>query len=362
MPTTQSRTAKKTAASRKPAAKKTTAAPPKKRIVRKPKEKAHEFNAYIPDLSIAERYVNRQVFGVWDAKILDKASALAKNVILFGDTGSGKTMLGEAYAAKRRRPYYSLPCDVSIDPSALFGRMQPTDVVGKFEWQDGPVTEVVRGPCGLADLCTDADCIAGVLNISEINFMPPKIAASLYPLLDGRRYIPLLGHRGEVVRAHKGLVISADMNPNYRGTIELNAAFWNRFYFKLPWGYDDTVEEQLVHFPTLREIVRKLREMQGVELVTPVSTNMMMEFEECALDPDLGIEFATMNFTSAFQKDEKQAVERVFELDAENMERDRTFRIKELRRLARASKSLAVEEENDDDLEEVEVEFEEDDD
>lgn len=320
----------------------TTAAP--KRVVKKPKNVQHELNAYIPEEAVAERYVGRKVHGVWDATIADIAIRDKKNILLMGDTGAGKTMFGEAYAAKRRMHYYSLPCDVSIDPSALFGRMQPTDTPGKFEWQDGPASEVVRN--------------GGVLNISEINFMPPKIAASLYPLLDNRRYIPLLGHHGEVVRAHPNLLIIADMNPNYRGTMELNAAFMNRFDFKIPWNYEDSVEERLVNFPTLRNDVKKLRDMHGTELVTPVSTNMMMEFEQFANDPQLGLEFATHNFVSAFQSDERQAVAKVFELSEEDMKKD----MRHYQMLQRRRRNAAETVVSDDELEEIEMEFEEEED
>jgi nitric oxide reductase NorQ protein len=282
-----------------------TAAPatPAKRAVRVKKtivEAAVNLNAYIPDPSISTRYIGRKVNGVWDITMLENAVTNKRNVLLMGDTGAGKTMLSEAYASKKQCLYYSLPCDVSIDPSALFGKMQPTDVPGKFEWQDGPVTQVVRQ--------------GGVLNISEVNFMPPKIAASLYPLLDGRRYVPLLGHKGEVVRAHDDLLIIADMNPQYRGTMDLNAAFKNRFAFKVQWGYSEEVEKRLVKFDSLRDMARKVREMVGVEIMTPVSTNMLMEFETFATDPMLGLEFAKQNFICAFDESEQAAIKNVFDL------------------------------------------------
>lgn len=281
-----------------------------KRLV-KPRGKSHEATspgqvgsdkfatAYVPDESLAERYQNRSIHGVKDFSILDVARRNHDNVLLMGDTGSGKTMVGAAYAAKNGDWYYSLPCDVSIDPSALFGKMSTTDTPGKFEWLDGPVTQIVR--------------TGGVLNISEVNFMPPKIAASLYPLLDGRRYVPLLGHKGEVVHAHERLLVIADMNPNYRGTIELNDAFRNRFPVKIAWGYDTEVESRLVKSAELRNIVRKLRDM-GSEIATPVSTNLMMEFERMATAPDLTFDFAVANFVMAFRANERDAVMNVFDM------------------------------------------------
>lgn len=306
-------------------------------------------HSYIPSPDIAKKYVGRKIHGVWDATVADIASAEQRNILLKGDTGAGKTLFGEAYASHKVRPYYSLPCDVSIDPSALFGRMQPTDVPGKFKWQDGPVTDIVRGPCGLGDKCEDPHCFAGVLNISEINFMTPKIAASMYPLLDGRRYIPLLGHEGEVVRAHKGLVIIADMNPNYRGTMELNAAFKNRFDFKIDWGYSKEVEEQLVKFPTLRDMAWKMRDLD--EIVTPVSTNMLMEFEEFATHPALSLDFAIHNFLGAFEAEEVRPVNNVFTLERVNLEKDIRF--------FKRSSSSASQPVKDEDLEEMDFDLEE---
>lgn len=262
--------------------------------------------SYIPDTELAKIYRHRKVAGVQDFALLEYAMRTKQNVLLMGDTGAGKTMVGAAFAAEKQIPYYSLPCDVSIDPTALFGKMSPTDRAGEFEWVDGPVTELVRK--------------GGVLNISEINFMPPKIAASLYPLLDGRRYVPLLGHRGEVVHAHEDLLIVADMNPNYRGTVELNAAFKNRFPLKIVWNYDDSVEKNLVKGTALRGIAKQLRD--GGEVRTPISTNLLMEFERMVQEDGLTYEFAVMNFLNAFSGNERDAVKNVFELRKTEIVRD----------------------------------------
>lgn len=331
------------------AAKKTAAMPAaKKTVVRKRPSKVKSptnvlENAYVPDIEVSQRYVGRKVYGVWDITIAEIASSQDKNILLMGDTGSGKTLFGEAVASHERRIYYSLPCDVSIDPSSLFGRQQPTEERGVFKWQDGPVTQVVRGPCGKGGECKDPKCKGGVFNISEINFMTPKIAASLYPLLDGRRYLPLLGHEGEVVRVHHDTLFIADMNPNYRGTMELNDAFKNRFDFKIEWGYDDEVEKKLVKSPTLRELAKKLRAMHGVELVTPVSTNMLMEFETFSSDARLGLDFAIFNFLGAFKAQEKDPVSKVIDLNKSKLTSDIAYIIKN-----------AVDDDDDDDLEEVE--------
>lgn len=338
-----------------------TAAPKvvRKVSVRKPAKTVFdntEFNAYVPDLQVSYNYIGRKVQGgIWDMTLADEAIAHAENIILFGDTGSGKTLFGEAYASKRRLNYYSVPCDVSVNPADLFGKMIVTDHVGVYEWQDGPITEIVRN--------------GGVLNISEVNMMPPKIAAAMYQLLDGRRYISLMAHKGEIVRAHIGtkcidkkgkpvkcwcgtgacddkvVLVIADMNPNYRGTMELNAAFKNRWEHKIPFGYSDEVEKQLLAFPTLREIAKRCREMSGVEIMTPVSTNLLMEFEKFTLRKSLGLDYAMSNFVSAFATDEQSAIEKVMALHRSKLESDISF--------ITGEKKPAT----DDDLEEIDFDF-----
>lgn len=187
---------------------------------------------------------------------------------------------------------------MSVDPSSLFGKITPSKEAGVFEWVDGPVTAIVRH--------------GGVLNISEINYMSPRVGASLYSLLDRHRYISLLGNHGEIVPAHPKLVIVADMNPGYRGTVDINAAFMNRFGLKLRWGYDPNVESKLLSMNSLQKIAHDLRARFGTELDTPVSTNMLVDFEK--FSRDLGVEFAIQNFIATFNDSERHAVERVFNL------------------------------------------------
>lgn len=258
-------------------------------------------HAFVPDAKYGKNYVHRKVSGVRDFDLLDHALQKKYNVLLMGDTGAGKTMFPMAYAADKGMAYYSLPCDISIDPSSLFGKMVPGTEIGKFEWVDGPVTEMVRN--------------GGVLNISEINFMPSKIAASLYPLLDHRRSLQLLGHRGEHIKAHPDLLVVADMNPKYRGTQDLNLALANRFPMKIGWGYDLAVESKLVASASLLDLVRNIRDEAGIR--TPVGTNAMLEFIE--LFGSLGMNFARSNFVMGFSEAERTTVDQLLDAASVNI-------------------------------------------
>lgn len=252
-------------------------------------------HAYVPKRDYAKNYVRRKVNGVEDFAMLDACMERHWNVLLMGDTGAGKTMLGMAYAAERGLQYFSVPCDVSIEPTSLFGKMMPTDTVGKFKWSDGPVTEMVRH--------------GGVLNLSEINGMSPRISLAMFQLLDHRRSLTLLGHEGEVIEAHRDLLIIADMNPNYRGTQSLNEAFRNRFQLRVSWGYNPAAEDRLVASKALLEMVGKIRSTASIS--TPVGTNVMLEFQQIA--SRLGVKFAFENFLSLFSDTERQPVKLVLD-------------------------------------------------
>jgi hypothetical protein len=130
--------------------------------------------------------------------------------------------------------------------------------------------------------------------------------------------------------------------------MELNAAFKNRFDHKIPWGYDDEVEKKLIEFPTLRDAARRYRAMVGTEIQTPVSTNMLMEFERFAKRPTLGMDYAIENFVAAFEPDEQKSIKDVLELNKPNLKRDLAFALGQNA------------DEKDEDLEEAEFEFAED--
>ena len=261
-----------------------------------PETAQQQTHAYVPHSDYARKYVHRKVNGIEDFSLLDYCMKAGYNVLLVGDTGAGKTMFPMAYAADKSIPYFSVPCDISIEPTSLFGKMMPTDTVGKFKWTDGPVTEMVRN--------------GGILNLSEINGMSPRISLALFQLLDHRRSLTLLGHEGETIPAHPDLLIVADMNPNYRGTQTLNEAFKNRFQVRSQWGYNDLAEDRLVSAKNLLELVRKIRKTDAVG--TPIGTNAMLEFQDIA--QNLGMEFAFQNLLNMFGDNERQAVKTVLDV------------------------------------------------
>lgn len=260
--------------------------------------------ASVPAMSIHDSYVGRTFEGRREFDIFDAAAKNNWNVLIEGPTGPGKTMAARAYSAKRKKRFYSIASNVGIEPSQLFGKYIP-DGEGGFAWIDGPVTDLVRH--------------GGVLLINEVNFMPERVATVIFGLLDGRREITLLDHKGETIKAHEDLLILADMNPGYAGTRPLNEAFRNRFTIQLFWDYDPKVESRLIRSETLRDLMANIRRQVASGMyITPVSTNMGMEFE--AIAQSLGLDFASSNFVTHFQDDERESIRKLLEAYRQKLE------------------------------------------
>lgn len=259
----------------------------------------------IPDERFSKEYISRRVFGVLDLDLLRYAKAVGSNVMIFGPTGPGKTSLVLAYAAAENLPVATIQCHGAVDPSTFWGGLVIDPDTGNLKgWEDSEATEIIKH--------------GGILYLDEVNFLPAKIAATLHGLLDKRRQITLLEKGNEVIEAHPDLQIIASYNPNYEGTKPLNEAFKNRFKIKVEFDYDPAVEAQLLCVPVLQTLATKLRESHTRgDLDTPTSTNMLVEFEELAVD--LSYEFAVGNFLNAFTTEERKAVREVIDLHADRI-------------------------------------------
>ena len=249
-------------------------------------------------------YINRLIHGVVDMELLRYAHLTGQHTMLFGDTGPGKTSMVQAYAAKYNIPLVTVMCNGGVDPNAFWGQPVP-DAEQGFRIQDADTLQVVEH--------------GGILYLDELNFLPAKHGAALNSLLDKRKMVTILEQGNRRVMGHDDLFVICSFNPDYEGTKPLNPALKNRFKLKLPIDYDVDVEKHLVCMPVVQEIAQQLRARRAAgDIETPVSTNMLMEFEQFCLDLDL--DFATENFAAAFAVDEREAVMDVFELNRHTLE------------------------------------------
>lgn len=272
-----------------------------------PKAKVEEITAKIatiPDKKYLDGYVPRKIGNLTEFEIFEAAYRLKHNVLIEGPTGTGKTSSILAYAAHKNLPFYSVSSSSGTEPTQLFGKYIP-DGSGGFVWQDGAVTDLVRH--------------GGVLLINEVNFIPDRVKTVLFGLLDRRRKIELLDHQSEVIYAPDNFIVFADMNPDYEGTRPLNKAFRNRFATQLFFDYDAKIESKLVGSKALLDVAKQLRDQIAQGLYdTPVSTNMLIEFEDIA--NELDVAFAVSNFINHFPQDDRASIKQVLDTWQSNIE------------------------------------------
>lgn len=280
--------------------------------------KSGDLSHLIPEKMFSEEYVARKIEGVWDVDLLRYAKAARSNTLLYGPTGPGKTSLILAYTSKDNLPLVTVQCNGAVDPNTFWGGLAFDENGQLLGWRDSEITQVIRN--------------GGVLYMDEVNFLPPKVAAVFHGLMDKRRQITIPEKGNEVIKAHPDLQVIAAYNPDYEGTKPLNAAFKNRFKIKVRFDYDRDVEKELVCIPVMLDLASKLRlSHKAGELETPTSTNMLVEFEDLAVD--LGYEFAVINFLNAFSDEERQAVNEVFDMYSDDIK----TQVKEMERLAASS-------------------------
>lgn len=269
----------------------------------------HPLAYAIPDADWHAHYIGREIAGVEDLNILAAAHRVRHNVLLSGPTGSAKTSVTYAYASKVGLPVVNIPCNGAAEPSLFIGKWNKLPN-GQFDFILGELALAVQH--------------GGIILLDEINFLKPNIGAYLHGLLDSRRTLVIPEAQGSsaptFIKAHPDCVIVGAYNPNYHGTRPLNEAFKNRFAVQLKFPYLTEVEDQLLSSASLLTLANNLRlEVDAGNLTTPISTNMLIETEELALDDDLGFDFAMTNFLNHFPDDEQQPVREVLVQVAPNI-------------------------------------------
>ena len=263
--------------------------------------------AQVPEQHYADSYINRKVGDKTDFEWFDYSLAKKRNVLIESPTGCGKTSAALAWAAARGIPAYVISFSVSTEKSTMYGKMIPTED-GHFAWQDGSLTDIVR--------------FGGAVILDEINAASERQLFEVHGILDKRRSITLTDHKSEVIVAPDNFIVIATMNPNYEGTRELNKALRNRFAVQLTWDYDPTIEAQLVQSKALLDMASQIREEIGKGTIkTPLSTNMLVEFEE--ITKELGLSSAIMSFVNHFDaRRERSSVKVVADTWSVNIERE----------------------------------------
>jgi hypothetical protein len=239
------------------------------------------------------------------------------NIMLKGDTQSGKTILVEVLAVKwaekmglpKPMPVFTLSGSSGVTDYDLFGQTT------SFTNPETGVESLVWLP-GIADLA--AQC-GGILYLDEVNAMGERVTSSLHPLADSRHMFinrnkaVLRGGAimADVVSAHMDLWIVGTYNEGYRGMGEMNEAFINRFRH-IQWGYDQGVELKLIKSAAVRLLGDALRTSRAKNAIrTPIGTAALQKVERDieAFGPVLGLEV----LTGMFKSSEREIVQSIIE-------------------------------------------------
>ena len=272
-------------------------------------------DAYRPDPKVVDEYISRILpGGLKDTDVLLRYWRKRKNVMLVGDTQSGKTMVVQVIAVLAAReaglpkpyPVFTLSGSSGVTDFDLFGQPtaynDPETGEERLVWLDGLVDLAVR--------------VGAILYVDEANMLDDRVLISLNPVTDDRRMfvnrakavkVPNAGFMPEVVKAAESLWVVGTYNDGYRGGGSLQEAFSNRFT-SIQWDYDDEVEKKLVTSAAVRragEALRNAREKHTI--TTPVGTRALQEMQECAYE--FGAAFAVYTLLSMFPVHERDAAD-----------------------------------------------------
>lgn len=135
-----------------------------------------------------------------------------RNIILYGEAGSGKSTAVKYLARVWKLPYRFINLSLNSDESELIGTFRPkTD--GTFEFYEPGFAKTYRK--------------GGVIEIMEINYGKPGVLGIVNSALDDTSKL-ILGN-GEIVKRHKNCIIIATTNVNYIGCQKMNEALKDRF-------------------------------------------------------------------------------------------------------------------------------------
>ena len=184
------------------------------------------------------------------AKILPELIAQAKIAqsggkwpLVYGPTGSGKTVAASQVAESLGLPFDHLNCSQGMSETWIWGRQTPNGFVAGGPWK--------------------AYTQGGVFLFDEIDAMNDNVGCSAHTLLGSREaHNPI---SGETAKRHKDCIFIAAANTNgkggtgaYTGRSRLDAATLNRFSL-YEMGYDLELERELCLDKKLLEVLWDIR-------------------------------------------------------------------------------------------------------
>lgn len=169
---------------------------------------------------------------IWpdETAVVLSALARARNVMLWGPAGTGKTEFAKQVAAHFQRPFVRISCDDQTDANTLVG-MTGLDGKGGMEWRDGQLAAAIRRP-------------GTVVLVDEPSVARPGALFVLQACMDGDRRLHV-AETGEVIPVAPGVVFiladntngTGDTTGQYEATRRMNRATLDRLSISFEVGY-----------------------------------------------------------------------------------------------------------------------------
>lgn len=292
------------------------------------------YDVFRPSADEVDRYIPRKLYGMDDVEFFLKLreqrdeQGFAPNVMLEGPTQGGKSTLVRVMAnvtadrdgMPKPYPCFGLDGSIGITQFEMYGQNAVVNDAGRemLVWMEGIVAIACR--------------VGGLLNLAELNALPPNMAIAMHSVLDNtRRFLNTAkpvrtdyGWMPQEVQVNSNLWCWSSCNDGYRGTQALSEALRNRFTW-VKWDYSPEVEAKLVPLGSVRAIFTALRAAHERKLLSvPVGTTAMVRFYESA--KTFGHEFAIDSLVAMFPARERDNVLIVINDDkkVENLELELT--------------------------------------
>jgi len=255
------------------------------------------------DPDVAE-YVERIIWGKAEHEYLDFARENQYPVIINGEAGTGKTTASAFYAASRGLSLAVIECNTMMTEASVQGKYVPSGNGNELVWRNSAFATAATQP--------------SVILLNETTRMPARTNALFLRVLHERELI-MDTHHNEVIKLHPDCLIIADANYGYRGTMESDQAFLDRFAVKVEFAYDVELEKHFIPSPSLLELAKEMRRLAETDgsFSTPISTRLLKNFVKIA--QGLSMDFAIGNFAHNFPADERSSVEMLFQTYADNI-------------------------------------------
>ena len=198
-------------------------------------------------------------------KYLVRSAARAKNIMLTGAAGTGKTYTAQKLAEGLERPFFSFNLGATQDPRAT--------LIGTTQFKEGEGTMFNQSLFVQAIQTENATIL-----LDELSRANPEAANILMPVLDeGQRYLRLDEQEGApTIKVAKGVnfVATANIGNEYTGTRVMDRALIDRFTIIEVDPLDEQTEKELLlmNFPELHDkfaqAIAEIGELTRAEMKT----------------------------------------------------------------------------------------------